>query len=1086
MHTRVASRLILAVSLLLAAPVFAQGVTGSAVTGTVHAADGAPIKGAMVELTNPATGARFTATTGDAGRYTIDNVPPGGPFTIGVTAEGYQTTSNPGIQLTLGQRSSVDVVMHKEMVEEIAVIAHTDQLGDKERTGAGSTQKSAQIVELPLQGRNFTDLTVTDARVVPIPGGGFAIAGQNNRFNNIQIDGGANNDLFGLAASGTPGGNAAAKPLSIEAVQEFNIMVAPFDVRYGNFAGGLVNAVTKSGTNDFHGTVFGYYQNKSLAGFQSDPTFTDYHTLQYGVAIGGPIIQDKVHFFLAADLQSKVSAFGSPNNITGNDRYDIAHAGFTKDTAQRFINDLAKYGITNAGDYTTPNINNPDHDLFVKISTSAIENSNLEISYNLVNANQDTYNRAVTSPSPPSAGSPGRVRDGYQLTDSGYTFNSTTQSIRGKLSSNWGEGMYSNELLAGASFIRENRSTPTNAPLIIVDANCVADGCAKPQIGSSDPYLAAGGERFSQDNLLDQDVWDLSDNLSFSPIDNHRVTVGTSNEYFTFRNTFLQASTGAWFFSSLDAFEAGQALAYQRRFAGSPDVAPGQALFHVTQLGLYAQDEWTPLKNLTVSPGIRMDVPILSAAARNDAYFNVPGFPIDTSAVPSGNILWSPRLGFNWDVEGNADTVVRGGVGIFSGRPPYVWVSNAYTVNGLSQVELDCFTKTPPAPAKGGAGVPAFTADPNNQPTNCTGTPGNLTVPPGEVDYFDPNTKYPQNLRYALGMDKRLPFGIVASVDLLYTRDINGWYTTDTNLQSEGNDPQGRPLYGTPTSGGTYSPVRYNTSQFIQAVEVYNKNGGHSYSGTVQLQKAWGRKFSLSVAYTYSRSYDRISFTSSQALSNLQFEPLDGPLDHRAITPSDFDRPHKITVTGTAGLPYGFLIGLNYVGVSGTPYTYVTSNDVNGDGISGNDLVFVPKDSSQISISPTSPGKFSDLQAFINSQSCLRDAAGGYIHRNACRNPWVDFLDMRVSWQSPKFKGEQQIEVQWDIFNVLNLINSSWGHNDQVAQFATGPSFLKAVGFDAANNRPIYNVTLPSSIVSTVYSPTSSRWRMQFGARYMF
>lgn len=1070
----IASGLALALS-LAGSSAFAQGVTGSALTGTVRDETGTLLQGALVELTNTSTGEKFQAVTGETGRYIIDNIPPGGPFTISVTAEEYQPTSNPGLELSLGTRSTVDVVMHKQIVEEIAVVAHLDRLGDKERTGAGTTQKASTILELPLQGRNFTDLIATDPRV------SFnSIAGQNNRFNNIQIDGGANNDLFGLASSGTPGGQANAKPVSIEAVQEFNVQVAPFDVRLGNFAGGLVNAITKSGTNEFHGAVFGYFQNKTLAGNQSDPTFTDYHTLQYGLTLGGPIIEDKLHFFIAADLQSKSSAFGSSRNITGVDSYDLANAGFTQAVATRFINDLAKYGITTAGDASTPNIGNPDHNLFVKLTSSALEGSHLELSYNLVNASLDTFGRSVTSPSPPSAFSPGRVRDGYQLTDSGYTFNSNTQTVRGKMSTNWGEGAFSNELLTSGSFIRENRSTPTNYPLIIVDANCVKDGCAAPNIGASDPYLAAGGERFSQDNLLNQDIWELTDNVTWANGD-HRITVGTSNQYFTFRNTFLQASTGAWFFSSLDAFEAGTPLAFQRRFAGDPSVAPGQALFHATQIGLYAQDEWSVMKNVSISPGIRMDVPILSAAAQNPGYLTVPGLPIDTSAIPSGNVLWSPRLGFNWDVEGNSDTVVRGGVGVFTGRPPYVWVSNAYTVNGLSQVELDCFG------GKGGAGVPKFTVDPNNQPTNCTGAPGTLKAPPGEVDYFDPNTKYPQNLRYAIGADKRLPYGIVATVDLLYTRDLNGWYTTDSNLQTVGTDSQGRTLYGNVGGGATsFSavPVRYNTSQFTQAIEVYNKNGGHSYAGTLQLQKAFGRKFNISAAYTYARSYDRLTFSSSQALSNFQFTPLDGPLDHRAIRPSEFDRPHKITITGTAGLPYGFLVGLNYIGVSGTPYTYAVANDVNGDGVAGNDLVYVPASASQITLS--NPSQFAALQAFINSQECLRNAAGGFIQRGACRNPWEDFLDMRIAWQSPKFKGEQQIEVQWDIFNVLNLVNSSWGHANSVATFETGPAFLRAVGYDAANQRPIYNFIPPATLVNTVYSPTSSRWRMQLGARYMF
>src|SRR6266851_3203332 len=1012
----------------------AQGVTGSAVTGTVKDEGEKPLEGVSVQLRNTATGETFKAATGPSGQYFIDNVPAGGPYTLTATLAGYQATVEEGIQLTLGQRLTLDLVL-RSFGEEIKIVAHYDPLADHGRTGPSTILKSARITELPLQGRNFTDLISTDPRVSRSEGG-VSIAGQNNRYNNIQIDGGANNDLFGLAASGTPGGQANAKPLSVEAIQEFVVQVAPFDVRQGMFTGGLVNAITKSGTNDFHGSLFGYYQSKSLAWDDPtiDPTFLNFTTGQFGASLRGPIVKDQAHFFISADIQQRQSAFGNQFQIGGVDpAKDLTRAGFTNAEALRFTDILTRrYGITSAGNALAPDLANPDRNVFVKITTSPAENNHLELSYNYVNARQDQLIRLPFNPTVP-----GRLRDGYELSNSGYGQANTTNTGRAKLTTNFGDGQWSNELLAGYSGIRDSRDLPLRAPLILVKAG---------KLGASDSWLAAGAERFSQANILDQDVFQLQDNLTFAH-ERHRFTVGTSNEFFRFRNVFFQASIGVWAFDSLDAFEAGTPIAFQRRFGVSDAQAPGTASFDVSQLGFYLQDEWSLRDNLTLTPGIRIDVPFLSHANTNAALVNNAAFPIDTGRVPSGNILWSPRLGINWDVDGSSDTIVRGGVGVFSGRPPYVWVSNAYSVNGLSQVELSCV-----APA-GGVLPFGFNPDPNAQPSDCTGGTGTPKAPTnsGEIDYFDPNTKYPQNLRLALGVDRRFPWGLVGTADFLYTQDINGWYTNDENLVFQGTSGEGRPLYGTfgatgfTTSGNTPNTSRIDPVHLRQAVKVFNKNGGHVTSLTLQLQKQFATRFAISVGYTYSRSLDRISLTSSQALSNFQFAPLDGDIQNRAVRPSAFDRPHKITIDGTAALPYGFGVGLIYVGQSGTPYTWIVNGDVNGDGINGNDVPFIPASASQISLAD--PTQYPALASFINSQECLRNSQGSFIQRSACRNPWQDFVDMRLFWISPNLKG-QHIEVQWDIFNVLNLLNSSWGHLNQVAQFETAPSaFLRAVGY---------------------------------------
>jgi len=1070
----------LGATLVATSMAWAQGVTGSAVTGTItEEGTGVPVAAAIIQLKNTATGDSFTAVTSDSGTYFIDNVPPGGPYLLTITSPAYKSASKRGITLQLGQRLQVDQVMSAN-IEEIVVVDQVDPLKDKERTGPSTTMRESTIGKIPLQGRNFTDLLSTAPQV-----NGESIAGQNNRYNNIQIDGGANNDLFGLAGNGTPGGQANAKPISLEAIKEFVVQVAPFDVRQSGFTGGLVNAITKSGTNEFHGDAFGYFQNKSLAGRRDDPTFLDYRTFQFGADLGGPIIEDKVHFFASVDLQAKNQSFGNAFQLTGDPAHDAMTDGFTLTEVQRFQDILAqKYGITNAGNGLAPKLENPDYNIFAKVTTNQIPNSRLEVTFNLVDASQDILTRNPLAPRLPTVNAAGvetnagNLRDGYELSNSGYGQANTTATHRFKLTTNWGD--FSNEALGGVSIIRDHRDLPNKLPLILVDlADPTTNGGGK--VGTSDSWLAAGGERFSHQNLLDQDVYEVQDNLTYSGIASHHLTVGANNEVLRIRNVFFQSAYGIWAFSSLANFDAGIPEAYQRRFAVSNLQDPGTAKFSVVQPGLYIQDEWEVTKNLTLTPGFRVDVPFLNKAITNPALVNNAAFPIDTGVVPSGNALWSPRLGVNWNVTGDATTIVRGGVGLFTGRPPYVWIGNAYNGNGLSQVELGCTATT---------GLPMFTLDPNNQPTSCTGGTGAVApTNQGEIDYFDPKTRYPQNFRVSAGVDQRLPFGIVASGDFLYTRDVNGWYTADTNLVHTGSDGEGRELYGTITGSATLNSFRSTATRvdpmdLTSAIKVYNKSGGRVYNATGALSKTFADRYELDAAYTYSNSQDRISLTSSQAFSNYQFAPVDGSLRDRNVRPSAFDRRHKITLAGAASLPYGFGAGLVYNLVSGLPYTWTVNGDVNADGINGNDLVFVPANAGQITLAD--PTQYDQLAKFIEGQKCLKEAEGHFVDRGACRNPWTEFLNVRGTWQSPAVMG-QRIQVQLDIFNVLNLIDNKLGLFNQATGFENvNASFLKAVGYDTANGRPLYQFTAPNSVVNTLYSPTSSRWRIQLGARYSF
>jgi outer membrane receptor protein involved in Fe transport len=1060
-------RIALALALLLGARVDwarAQGVTTAGVQGVVlSSTNRQAISGARVELRSGETGQVFVTTTGSNGRFIFENITPGPDYTLTARAIGFRPQAVAGLTLTLNQRTSRELTLAPEVVqlEELQVVASEapDPLINVNRTGAQQTVSDSAIQRLPLQGRNFADLIQTSPQVV-----GTSVAAQNNRFNNIQIDGGVNNDLFGLAATGVPGGQASARAISLEAVKEFQVLVAPYDVRQGNFAGGLVNGITKSGTNAWQGSLFAYRQAKNISGFRDDPTFTGLDIWQYGGTLGGPIVKDRVHFFTAIDLQQRDAAFSSPFNLTGDDAADLASTGFTTATAEEFADILgSQYGLTNVGGADAPSLAGPLKNIFGKLSVNAGESGLLEFSYNYADADRDVLIR-----NPTGVAIPGRLRDGWQLSNSGYTQSGKINTGRLRWLTEF-EGGVSNELLLGYSVIRDNRALPEQAPLLLARVGA---------IGTLSSWLAAGAERFSQTNLLDQDIFSVADNLSFGT-GRHRITVGTQNEFFNFRNDFFQASIGVWAFNSLDSLRQGLPSAFQRRIPNPTRGSRPIADIGASVFGLYAQDAWTPSPFLTLTFGLRADIPLIQAPPTNQALLNDPNLPINTGEFPNANVLWSPRLGFNWDVSKRLTSVVRGGVGVFSGRPPYVWLANSFTNTGADFVQVTCTSA---------ASMPVFTVDPAAQPTSCANSTPSAVA--GEVDYFDPDWKYPQNFRASLGLDQRLPGGLVLTLDGFYLKNVNNMYVQDRNLtQSPRVNGEGRLMYGTLNAGTGAATAERLTTAVSNAILHTNSSKGRTLSGTIQVQKAFSRFMELNVAYTYTDATDQMSNTSSQAFSNFQFSPLTGSIADRPVATAFFDVPHKITIAGTVNLPAGFQFSTIYLGRSGDPYTWITGGDPNADGTTLNDVPFIPADASQISLAPGS--SFADLDAFISSQACLNEARGRLVERNTCRNPWQNFLNVRLAWVTPQFIGSG-LELSLDIFNFLRFIGSDAGLYKEVTPFeTTQSSFLTPVGYDAVNDRPIYRFTAPPVIERVVVGENAqgvnrSRWTMQLGAKYRF
>ncbi len=1024
--------------------VSAQGVTSAAVQGIITGEGGHPIESALVRVVNVANGARQQTMSRANGRYNLENVTVGGPYVIEVRAIGFEKASKGGVMLALGQRYTADFEMKAQVVtlEELVAISVTNPLINSGRTGAAQTISDTAIARLPLLGRNFTNLIATSPQVVATPGGGAIIGNQNNRFNNIQIDGGVNNDIFGLAATGTPGGQANNKPLSVEALQEFQILVAPYDVRYGSFSGGLVNAITKSGTNKFGGSAFGYIQRQDLVGKDTaGARFTDFAVKQYGGTFGGPIIKDKLHFFVSGDFQTRTQPF------VGNET-SIPSTGITTATADRVRSIIqSQYGYDPGGP-GAPVLGRPDNNVFGKLSWQASAKHFVELSHNFVYSGDDSFGR----------GSRTRTdRDGWMLSNSGYRFSTKTNSTRLKIASTIGAA--SNELLFGYQTVRDGRRIPNRVPLFLVQGDVAGN------------YIGAGGEKFSGANSLDQNIYELTDNFTFG-VGNHSITVGTHNEFFSFRNTFFPGNLGVWTFNSADDLAA----AKPSRYEVALEVRPGGATadWGVKQLGGYVQDRWQLSDRLSLTGGVRIDVPTNDRPIENTA-LAAGALAIHTGNFPSGNALVSPRLGFNYDVFGTGRTVVRGGAGIFSGRPPYVWLSNAFTNTGREQVTLICT----------GAGVPTLTADVNNLPSVCANA-GPPTPPAANVVYFDQNFKFQQSLKYALGVDHQFGGGVVGTVDLLVTRNRNTMYLNDVNLKELGANGEGRMMYGAIGATGSSSPSRVDAANARAAIFHSNRNQDRSWSLTGQVQKRFSNGLQFNVAYTYSKTEDLYTLTSSTATSNLNFTSLDGTLADRRLSRAGFDIPHKVSISGSANLPFGIAASLIYTGRSGFPYAYVANGDANADGITGNDLMFVPRTATDITLA--TPADFDALTAFIATEPCLREQRGKLMQRNNCRNPWVGLLDGRLGKQIT-IPGGNRMELTADFFNLLNLLNSGWGLQRETSAFEEF-NFLRVVGYDAANQRPKYD--LPKS-GSTIVLPSlqrvqtfGSRWKIQMGAKYAF
>lgn len=1059
-------------TLIFQAGMVAQGITTAAINGTVTDQIGDPLPAASIIIEHMPSGTQYGTTSRNDGKFNMLGLRTGGPFTITVSYVGYSTQILQNQFLELGQTLKIDFILPETAVEllDVTIIAEKNPILSEGRTGASTNVSRDQIDKLPTISRSFEDYY----KLSPLFSGGSA-AGRNSKYNNIQIDGSNYNDLFGLGGS-TPGSQSRVTPISLDAIEEFQITVSPYDIRQGGFTGAGINAITRSGTNFYRGSGFYYGRNESLVGKSPDTLksklaeFTDY---QAGFRVGGPIIENKLFFF----ANGEITRYKQPLERTfGNQKFSTNAFTVSLDSLNLLSNFLKNTYGYDPGGWDMMNFERKSDKIFTRFDYNMGKNHKLTARWNYLNASDD------------NTPSRGRGLTDIYADNGRYLINNTTNSIALQLTSLFSNNL-SNELTIG--YVRQvDEPTYKGNPFPTLYIS-TAD-TSKIDIGNQ--TLVLGAEQFRHQNILEQDVFELTNNLSYFTGE-HTFTVGVKLELFKFRNLFIPGNFGVYRYNSIaDFINNVRPASYEYRYSATSN--PTQdANWGANQIGFYLQDEWAVSQRFRLTAGVRFDVPIYPDVpnfnARIDTFFvQQRGMDVGTNKAVKTTVNISPRVGFNWAMDDDRITQIRGGVGVFSGRFPAVWVSNQYSNTGV-----DFYTNTT-APT-------GFIGDPYNQFTG-----GVTTLPTAEVNLTDQNFKAPAILRSNLAMDHTLPYNFILSLEAIYSVTQNDVFFQNINLagqQENGGLTSGgkiagedREVWGTYSASGRRFTANRVSSAFTGVYLLTNTSQGENANLIIQLQRlATTDGFYGNLAYTWGISKDVNSGVSAQARSSWRFNPTQGDPNKPVLTFSVNDRRHRILAAlsytydwGVQGLKTNF--GMFYNGYSGRPFSYFVAGDVNGDGESDNDLIYIPRDVNDIILVnstgtelPKTDEAYAKLFAYIENDDYLSENKGSMSERNGAREPWTHQIDLRISQQVATFRGHS-IEFTFDILNVLNLLDSESGWVNQVANQNISP-----LTFHSLETTPGSNYGKPRYRLNNTSDPAAplnieSRWQAQFGIRYTF
>jgi hypothetical protein len=1012
----------------LARPTYGQNVTTGSLTGTVRDSQGGVLPGVSVTATHTPTGVIYEGITAGDGTFTLVNVRIGGPYEIAASLAGFREGKQTGVIVNLGQATSVDLTMQLASVSEVVIVtAVASSVFTSTNSGTSANIEQAVIENLPTIQRSLTDFARANPFFAPSntnanSGTALSVAGRSGRYNNLQIDGAVNNDLFGLADSALPGGLANTEPISLAAIQELQLVVSPYDVRQGNFSGGGINAITKSGTNAIRGEVLYVFRNQGWVGNGVDDrpiaTFSD---KQFGGSLGGPMARNRAFFFGNVEWQRRETPSGwSVDGSSGQAFGRQADIERVLNIAQ------SRYGY-NPGPITEFIRANPNDKVFVRGDFNLSSNHQLTVRHNYIDAVNDVGTITNTR---------------YFFPDQFYEFTSNANSTVGQLNSSF--GTLANEARITYQRIRDIRDN-RNSPFPQVNVRMG---------GGQD--VRFGTEQFSARNELNQDIVEISDDVTIVR-GQHQWTFGTHNELFKFDNLFIRDNFGTYDFNSIDLFEQGLAQSYDYSFSNTSNPLQS-AKFSVYQLGFYAGDVWRLRNNLTVTYGLRLDLPIFPDKPSANPAVNAL-YGIGTDVVPASQ-TWSPRAGFNWDLSNETtQQQVRFGTGLFGGRTPYVWLSNQYTSTGNEFTRISTgFNVTNRIP---------LVTNTEQQPTNVG------TAATNEINAVDEDYAFPSLLRGNLGYDRSLVSGLIANVEFLFSTTLQDIHYQNLNLAVAGQRPDGRPFY-----------TRANQA-FSDVIFLTNTSEGSSWTIATKLEKPFRNRWYAQGSYLYGRSQTINDGGSSQARSNWinNYFGSSG-VNSVPLATSNFSPGHRITLSAIYSVPVGpteASFSAYYNGQTGRPYAYRFSNDVNVDQGTTNDLFYVPRDASDVIITN---GTFDQLMTFIND-GCGGLSPGTIVERNSCRGPWTNSLDFGTAFRVPM--GRYRGEITFNVQNLINSFNSSNG----LVEFATFNGIAPASGaIDPVTGKWIYTlntiVTAPATNPRFSRDDLRSRWQGQLGFNFRF
>jgi len=1081
------------VGALWTAEVSAQVTTGS-MRGSVLDSAGTPIQGARVTATHTPSGTIYQSTTRADGGFILPGLRVGGPYTVEATRIGFARQSRSGLSVGLGVSTDVTFKMGAIATQLSAVtVTSTGTEISQTRTGAATSIPQQALEQLPTISRRIDDFT----RLTP-QASGSSFAGVDNRLNNIMVDGAYFNNSFGLG--GQPGDRTGVAPISLDAIEAVQVSIAPYDVRQGNFVGAAVNTVTKSGTNDFSGSVYYLQRDNDMVGTKIggrafNPGTFDFS--QVGARIGGPLIKNKLFFF--ASFES--DGITEPGTTFRALQPGETSGGQVTRVRATALDSLSSFLSTNFGYATGPyegySHETPSMRLTAKLDYAMNDKNKFSLRYTKLDSKTDVL---LSNSSSLGWGSRRSSLQSLNFQNSNYQILENLESVVGEWNAVIGSNM-SNNMIVGYTKNDESRDVRggivNGKPFPLVD---VLEG--------NDVFTSFGFEPFTPNNELRYNSQQFQNNFTIYG-DKNDFTLGVSVERYESENVFFPGSQSVYVYRSLNDFytDANDYLAnpnrttspvslrrFQVRYANQPGMEKPVQPLEVLFAGVYAQNEYRPSRNLTTTFGLRVeqarfgDTGFENPLANNMIFRDENGEAqqYETQALPTPSLLFSPRFGFNWDVAGEGVTQVRGGTGVFTGRPAYVWISNQVGNNGvLTGFEQYDNVNTRP-----------FHPDPDKyKPSSVTGAPAASY----ELALTDKNFKFPQILRTNLAVDRKLPFGTTGTVELLLAQDINGIYYVDGNLSTADgkfNGPDQRPRWSVddcPTVSGTQQRINCNVTS---AVILKNQDVGRSWNLSASLEKAFANGFFAKAAYSYGLSRNTVDAGSIAFGSWNGNQHVNGP-NTPGVGFSGASQGHRYFLTAAYTKqflpigPTGISFFLNSFQGNGS---YVYGGDMNGDGGTSNDLLYIPKDASEMRFLPvtgsapfTAAQQIDAFEKFIQQDRYLRNRRGQYVERGGIFTPMTTRMDVSLTQdivQSVMGK-PNKLQVRMDLLNFTNMFNSDWGRSWSF----TSTTPLVPAGVDASGVPQFQMRRIGSSLLDRSFQRNfgiGDVWRMQLGVRYTF